>query len=159
MRVMVLGGFAAREARGEKTKPERSAEVLFLNKTCFRRRDFFSRLGVRTENNTPCLATPELHTVLKLLSVCPCVRALVWHIFSPIEKPFGDRFRCGKVHSVSFATSSSSCTRCFLVSCPRRRVRRPFVLFSRSPISTFSPITTRIGDGLGKGKVLKPRCN
>ena len=56
---------------------------------------------MRTENNTPCLAIPELHAILKLLSVCPCVRALVWHIFSPIEKPFGDRFRCGKVHSVS----------------------------------------------------------
>ena len=59
----------------------------------------FPRLAGRV-NAPPARATPHFFFGLKLMSVCLSVRALIWHTFSPIDKPFEDRFRCGKVRKL-----------------------------------------------------------
>ena len=63
----------------------------------------FSGLGVRTLNNTPCHSDPSFIFCSQFdvrLSVCVCVCLSVRTTFTPIDKPFEDRFRCGKVHKL-----------------------------------------------------------
>ena len=66
----------------------------------------FPRLAERV-NTPPARATPHFFFCSQIdvrlsvcLSVCLSVRALIWHSFSTIDKPFEDRFRCGKVHKL-----------------------------------------------------------